>query len=166
MKTSLIHLKGIKEPIEVTYEQAKKVTEIFFDDKISKDFVINIDDNSFRKSEIRYVRKNNITNRNKPHWIIYNSKRPSIWKQPYLSREEAQIEFDLQVSGLAKGQTHGFVIEERGEKESNSHYLNISDNDFKDFEIPKEIIKGAERDIAYEKEKQDEVLQDALKNLE
>lgn len=144
MKESLIHLKGVKEPIEVTYEQAKKITDIFFDDKVDRGFVISVGDNSFRKSEIRYIRKT----KDKPsggrtHWIIVNYKRGSIWKDVFLSYESAKEEFDLQVSQLHPNQKHNFVIEKRSPDDIPDSYTKSlegvakaveKDKDFSDFD--------------------------------
>ncbi len=52
------------------------------------------------------------------YWIIVNWKRNSIWKQTYITYEEAQKEFDLQILRLKPGQTHNFVIEVRIPNES------------------------------------------------
>lgn len=47
----------------------------------------------------------------KPHWIIVNRKRESIWKQAYYSYDEAKAEFNFQVAALRPGYKHGFEIE-------------------------------------------------------
>ncbi len=144
MNNSHVYLKGIKEPLEVTSEQAKKLTDIFFNDSISGSFVINMNDNSFRKSEIRYIRKaSEKSTGTKEHWIIINVKRPSIWKQPYFSFQEAKAEFDYQVSLLHQNQKHNFVIEHRGFFDSeNPNIKNIAviekDKDFFDFDSVKQ----------------------------
>jgi hypothetical protein len=46
------------------------------------------------------------------HWIIVNNRKGCIWKQPYLTHEEAQEEFAFQIRMLGLGRTHNYEIEE------------------------------------------------------
>ena len=46
------------------------------------------------------------------HWIIINHKKGCIWKQPYLSYDEALQELNFQIQMLGLGQTHNYEIEE------------------------------------------------------
>ena len=79
------------------------------------------------------------------HWIIINNKRHSIWKQPYLSFDEARRELDYQVSQLSPNQKHNFIIERRGyiNYDNPDWYEKTVDKDFKDFEKTDEITQSA-----------------------
>jgi hypothetical protein len=45
-----------------------------------------------------------------PYWIIINWKRRAIWKKPYASLEEAQIELRTQAQ---QKPNHEWIIEQR-----------------------------------------------------
>lgn len=63
----------------------------------------------------------------KSHWIIKSIKKNAIWKQPYLSKRDAETELQYQKSILKQGQSIGdWKIEER-------HHLAKSDG-MEDFE--------------------------------
>lgn len=50
----------------------------------------------------------------KPFWVITNIKRNSIWKGPFVSKDEAESELKLQTSLLHTNMTaKNWIIEER-----------------------------------------------------
>jgi len=76
----------------------------------------------------------------KTGWVIVNRKRNSIWKQPYISRSDADRELKAQIALIQK--VRPTFKGEDWKIESFEHWETEGNDDFKEFTKPLDIDKG------------------------
>ncbi len=95
---SKIYLRGKKEPILVPENRANKIKELFLNPEIEAMTTIDAGNLSFLKENIKMIEVEPDTLERDikiPHWIIRHKVRNSIWQKPYLTENEAKMEFDF-----------------------------------------------------------------------
>ncbi len=114
---SEIFLKGKKEPMIVSQEQAKKIQVVFLDNSIPPEQPLSVAGLSFTKDSIRLVNVRNdgddTSYDHKPYWVIYSPSRRSIWSKTFESYDDAKKELDYQQVSLSSDNIHDWVIEKK-----------------------------------------------------
>jgi len=107
---SKIYLKGEREPIHCSEKAALSVQKLFLDTYTPSSRPITIGRYSLTKDAIRRIEVEKDKDENeaaKCYWIIYNSKRNTVWKGSHATYETAKAELDFQETGMKDTRTVG-----------------------------------------------------------
>ena len=94
---SQIFIKGEREPVTVSEEQAQKINEAFTDSSVSDLTTFHTNRNTFRKDAIKLVKiipDELPTGTRIPIWKFYSKKENMFGQREFKTYEEAKSEFD------------------------------------------------------------------------